>query len=126
MYVILSTGYVKLTFPYNLRCRDVGNYFYTFNYKSISQLLLQQQRRLRKVNMVCEVHHEARWVIQLCISEVEMGHCIALGRTQLLLLLVDCVMNGALELVPLHVSHLIFCLTMIHFNCLLSKALVHL
>ena len=97
-----------------------------FNYKSISQLLLQQQRRLRKVNMVCEVHHEARWVIQLCISEVEMGHCIALGRTQLLLLLVDCVMTGALELVPLHVSHLIFCLTMIHFNCLLSKALVHL
>lgn len=76
--------------------------------------------------MVCEVHQEARCVMQLCISEVEMGHCVALGRTRLLSQLVNCAKNGALELVPLHVSHLIFCHTMIHFNCLLTKALVHL
>ena len=28
VYVILSTGNVKLTFPYNLCYRDMGNYFY--------------------------------------------------------------------------------------------------
>lgn len=81
--------------------------------------------RLSKVSMVHRVQQEARAIIQLCISAMKMGDCIALGRTQLLLYLVNCVMNRALKLVSLPVRHLIFCHRVIRFNCLFTKALVH-
>lgn len=71
--------------------------------------------RLSKVSMVHRVQQEERAVIQLYISEMKMWDCIALGRIQLLLHLVNYIMNRALKLVPLYVHHLIFYHIVIHF-----------
>lgn len=71
--------------------------------------------KLSNINMVHQVEREERAIIQLCISEMKTGYCIALGRTQLLLNLVIYVMSKALKLVPLHVCHLIFCHAVTHF-----------
>lgn len=81
--------------------------------------------RLSKVSTVHRVQQEARAIIQLRIPAMKMGDCIALGRTQLLFYLVNCVMNKALKLVSFSVRHLIFCHRVIRCNCLFTKALVH-